>query len=122
MRVSAWTFDELYARDGKFLDGLQLRRQVFVGEIPTSFHGWVQKPAVLRTGAKKAEKRGRPQKYPRVARRRPSSEVRNLLRYSPVFRAQLWQRYRIKDTDKGTEVWEVKWATFWPGQKACGEG
>ena len=39
VRVSAWTFDELYGRDGKFLDGLESRRQVFVGEIPTNFHG-----------------------------------------------------------------------------------
>ena len=68
---------------------------------------------VLRNGPKNAGKRGRRKKYPRVARRRPSSEVRNLLTYSPVFREQSWQRYRIKDTDKGPEVWEVKWAVFW---------
>jgi len=48
-----------------------------------------------------------------VARRPASSEVCALLRYSPVFREQQWQRYRIKDTDKGPEVWEVKWAEFW---------
>ena len=30
-----------------------------------------------------------------------------------MFREPLWQRYRIKDTDKGPEVWEVKWAIFW---------
>ena len=46
--------------------------------------------------------------------------------YSPVFREQSWQRYRIKDTDKGPEVWEVKWAVFWrkgedglPGRRHC---
>jgi SRSO17 transposase len=113
VRVSAWTFDELYGRDGKFLDGLQSRRQVFVGEIPSNFHGWVQEPTVLRTGPKKSGKRGAPKKYPRVARRRPSCEVRNLVKYSPVFRKHSWQRYRIKDTDKGPEVWEAKWAVFW---------
>ncbi len=113
IRVSAWTFDELYGRSGKFLDGLESRRQVFVGEIPTDFHGWVQKPAVLRSGPKKRTKRGPAKKYPRLARRRPSSEVRNLATYSPVFREQSWQQYRIKDTDKGPEVWEVKWAVFW---------
>ena len=113
VRVSAWTFDELYGRDGKFLDGLESRRQVFVGEIPTNFHGWVQKPTVLRSAPKKSGKRGSSKKYPRVARRRPSSEVCNLLTYSPVFREQSWQRYRIKDTTNGPEVWEVKWAVFW---------
>lgn len=113
VRVSAWTFDELYGRDGKFLDGVQSRRQVFVGEIPGNFHGWLQKPTVLRKRPKTPGKNGRPRRYPRVARRRPSSQVRNLLTYSPVFREQSWQRYRIKDTDKGPEVWEVKWAEFW---------
>jgi len=113
IRVSAWTFDELYGRDGKFLDGLASRGQVFVGEIPSTFHGWVEKPRVLRKGPKRPGKAGRRKQYPRVARGRPSCEVRNLVKYSPVFREQAWQRYRIKDTDKGPEVWEVKWAPFW---------
>jgi SRSO17 transposase len=111
--VSAWTFDELYGRDAAFLDGLETRRQVFVGEIPCNVQGWVQKPAVLRTAPKTSRKCGRKKHYPRVARRRPSCEVRHLLTYSPVFRRQSWQRYRIKDSDQGPEVWEVKWAVFW---------
>lgn len=111
--VSAWTFDEFYGRDHAFLDGLETRHQVFVGEIPCNFHGWVQKPTVLRTGPKTTRKSGRKKRYPRVARRRPSCEVRNLLKHSPVFREQSWQRYRIKDTGHGPEVWEVKWAVFW---------
>jgi SRSO17 transposase len=86
---------------------------VFVAEIPRDFHGWVKKPVVLRERAKNAAKRGRHKKYPRVARRPAASEVCALLRYSPVFREQPWQRYRIKDTDKGPAVWEVKWAVFW---------
>lgn len=113
IRVSAWTFDELYGRDRAFLDGLESLQQVFVGEIPCNFQGWVQEPTVLRTAPKTSGKRGRKKKYPRVARRRPSCEVRNLLTYSPVFREQSWQRYRIKDTDHGPEVWEIKWAEFW---------
>lgn len=124
--MRAWTCDELYARDSKFLDGLQQRRQTFVAEVPVDFHGWVQKPEILRTPPKNSKKRGRCKKYPRVARRRPTSEVRKLLKYSPVFREQWWQRYRIKDTDKGPEVWEVKWAVFWrkgegglPGRGHC---
>jgi SRSO17 transposase len=109
--VQAWTFDEGYGRDTAFLDGLEQRRQVFVGEVPTNFRGWVIKPRVLRAGP--SPRRGRKKKYPRLARRRPSSEVQNLLRYSPQFRKQRWQRYRIKDTERGPEVWEVKWSVFW---------
>jgi SRSO17 transposase len=113
VRVSAWTFDELYGRDSKLLDGLEARGQVFVCEVPSNLHGWVQKPTVLRKAPKNAGTRGRRKKYPRVARRRPSCEVRNLLTYSPVFREQSWQRYHIKDTNTGPQVWEVKWSVFW---------
>ena len=126
VRVAAWTFDELYGRDGKFLDGLEARRQAFVGEVPGDFHGWVQKPKILRSGPKKKKSGVAGQGVSAVARRRPSCEVRNLVRYSPVFQEQSWQRYRIKDTDKGPEVWEVKWSVFWrkgedglPGRRHC---
>jgi len=112
IRVSAWTFDELYGRDGKFLSALESRRQVFVGEIPIDFHGWMRKPKVLAAGPKTTG-HGRPKDYPRLAEGYHSSEVRNLARHSPAFRKQSWQRYRIKDTDKGPQVWEVKWAPFW---------
>jgi len=126
VRVAAWTFDEFYGRDSKFLDGLEQRQQKFVGEIPANFHGWVQKPQILRSEPKNSKKQGRAKKYPRLARRRPSCEVGNLATYSTVFREQSWQRYRIKDTDKGPEVWEVKWSVFWrkgedglPGRRHC---
>ncbi len=112
VRVSAWTCDELYGRDGKFLNALQQRRQVFVAEIPVDFHGWVREPKILHEGPENTG-RGRPKDYPRLAAGYHSSEVRNLAKHSPVFRKQSWQRYRIKDTDKGPEVWEVKWAVFW---------
>jgi SRSO17 transposase len=111
VRVQAWTFDELYGRDTAFLDGLEERQQVFVGEVPTNFHGWVIRPRVLRDGP--SPRRGRKKAFPRLARSRPSSAVHNLVRYSPRFRKQRWQRYRIKDTERGPEVWEVKWAVFW---------
>jgi SRSO17 transposase len=124
VRVQAWTFDEAYGRDTAFLDALEQRRQVFVGEVPTNFHGWVIRPRVLQGGP--SSRRGRKKKYPRLARGRRSSAVQNLVRYSPAFRQRTWQRYRIKDTERGPEVWEVKWAVFWrkgttglPGRRHC---
>jgi SRSO17 transposase len=124
VRVQAWTFDEFYGRDTAFLDDLEQRRQVFVGEVPTNFHGWVIRPRVLPDGP--SPRRGPKKKYPRLARGRPSGEVQNLVRYSPAFRQQKWQRYRIKDTERGPEVWEVKWAVLWrkgtnglPGRRHC---
>lgn len=124
VRVQAWTFDEFYGRNSEFLDGLEQRRQIFVAEVPTNFHGWVIRPRVLKDGP--SPQRGRKKIYPRLAAGRPSSEVQNLLRYSPLFQRQRWQRYRVKDTSRGPEVQEVKWAVFWrkgidglPGRRHC---
>lgn len=122
--MKAWTFDEAYGRNTEFLDGLETRRQVFVGEVPTNFHGWLNKPTVLHNGP--PPRRGRPKRFPRTARRPKSCEVQNLATHSPRFRQQSWQRYRIKDTHRGPEVWEVKWSVLWrkdahglPGRRHC---
>lgn len=112
IRVSAWTFDELYGRNGPFLDALEERGQVFVCEVPGNFHGWVKKPKVLTDGPKHRGK-GRSKAYPRLAAGQRSSEVRNLLTYSRVFQQKAWQRYLVKESDKGPVVWEVKWSVFW---------
>lgn len=118
VRVTAWTADELYGRSGPFLDGLEERRQMFVVEIPANFHGWTRRPRVLRDGPKRRG-RGRPQGYPRLAAGSHSREVRRLARHSRVFRKAKAQRYRIKETDKGSAVWEVRWGVFWRKDR-CG--
>ncbi len=111
-RVSAWTFDELYGRDSKFLDGLDSRKQAYVGEIPSDTRVWTTKPEVIRKVPFK-KSNGRPKGIPHEKRNPPACEVRNLLKYSSRFQQQSWQRYRIKDTEKGPEVWEVKWLHVW---------
>ena len=115
IRVRAWTFDELYGRGRKFLDDLSELGQNFVGEIPCDFTGWLREPRVLRhPPSQDRRKRGRKRRYPRLSRKSLSAcEVRNLATYSPVFRKQKWQRFRIKDGEKGPVVWEVKQARFY---------
>ncbi len=113
IKVKAWTFDELYGRDTAFLDGLDDLGEAFVGEIPGNFHGWLQRPKVIRKNPKSTKKKGRHPKVPRTRKADVSRRVDNLATYSPVFREKAWQRYRIKDTDRGPEVWEVKWTPFW---------
>lgn len=115
--VCAWTFDELYGRDTAFLDGLDGLDQAFVCEIPGNFHAWLRRPKVIRKNPMTSRKKGRSHKVPRVRKADISRRVDNLATYSPVFTEQNWQRYRIKDTDRGPEVWEVKWTWFWRKSK-----
>lgn len=110
--VMAWTADELYGRDGAFLDGLDERSQAFVMEVPPNAHVWLTKPKVLKKPPKNSTRRAK--KYPRLRKREQKpSEVQNLVKYSPAFREQTPQRYRIKETHRGSEVWEIRWHTCW---------
>lgn len=107
--VMAWNADEFYGRDGKFLDGLDERSEAFVVEVNPNTHVWLRKPKILENQGK--PKLGRPKRPRRLRQRdRQSSEVQNLARYSPEFYDQRPQRYLIKNTHKGEEVWEIRWA------------
>ena len=112
IRVLAWTADELYGHDGAFLDGLDERGEAFAVEIPPHAHVWLTKPKVLKKPQQNST--GRRKVYPRLRKcERQPSEVRNLASYSPAFRKQTTQRYRIKDTHRGSEVWEIRWSVCW---------
>jgi SRSO17 transposase len=112
IEVMAWTADELYGRDGPFLDGLDERNEAFVMEVPPNAHVWLAKPKVLKTPPSNGAVRSK--KYPRLRKReRQPSKVQNLAKYSPAFRKQTPQRYRIKETCRGSEVWEIRWHTCW---------
>ena len=91
---------------------MQELNQAFVCEIPSNFHGWLSKPKVI-APAQNSKKRGRRFQRSRIRKQDISRQVDNLTTYSPIFTDQNWQRYRVKDTDRGPEVWEVKWAWFW---------
>jgi SRSO17 transposase len=119
IEVEAWTADEFYGRDGAFLDGLDQRKEAFVVEIPPDAHVWLVKPKVLRKPPKNRNRR--PKTYPRLARRdAKSSEVRKLAKYSPGFTEQTAQKYKICDSTRGAEVWEIKWHTCWRKTKTAG--
>lgn len=112
IQVMAWNADELYGRDGHFLDGLDDRGEAFVVEVPTNAHVWLSQPKVLKNRAKSHI--GRP-KRPRYLRKRDEklSQVQNLARYSPEFTKQNPQKYLVKQTHKGEEVWKIRWSTCW---------
>jgi len=105
------TFDEGYGGKPEFLRELDGRERVFVGEVPTTFTGWICQPRVTERPFRR--RRGRGRKTPRLrSDSRPAISVENMLKYSPELRDQRWVRYRVKDGQKGPMVWEVKHATI----------
>jgi SRSO17 transposase len=88
------TADEWYATKPDFLAGLESRWLQYVVEIPRNLQGWFRDPG----------------NEPRYA----SRPVEELCRHSRPMIGQSWERFHIKDTDKGPMVWEVKAACkFW---------
>jgi SRSO17 transposase len=115
IRVSAWTFDEFYGRDGEFLDGLDALGQNYVAQVPANFTGWLYEPQILhRPTPQQMRKPGRKMHFPRLSvKALPACQVQNLLVYSRVFQKRNWQKFRIKNGEKGPYVWEVKHARFY---------
>ena len=109
VQVCAWTFDELYGRNCQFLDGLQARKQAYVAEIPSNTCVWTKKPQVVHPSSGSSQRKH----IPHIPRPPKASQVRNLLKHSDKFHQQSWQRYRVKDTRQGPEVWEIKWLKIW---------
>ncbi len=97
VRFSWITADEWYTQKPAFVQGLEARGQRYVLEMPKNFALWLHDPL---TGS------------PTLAK-----PVENLCRYSRVMMRQAWQRYYLKDTEKGPMVWEVKYAPCWLPRK-----
>jgi SRSO17 transposase len=104
----AWlTFDEGYGSKPELLRELSARGQRFVAEVPRSLTGWLKPPRVV-TRRYHRGRRGRGRKVPRLASgSRPARRVDALLK-DRALRDQPWQRWHVKDGDKGPVVWECK--------------
>lgn len=113
VRFDWLTFDEGYGSKPEFLLALDARKQRFVGEVPKSLTGWLERPRVTDRPYRRGG-RGRSRKTPRlVAGSRPARSVAELAEKAPQFRKQPWKKWRVKDTDKGPLVWETKHAMLW---------
>ena len=104
--------DAGYGEIPAFLFRLDDRGQRYVVEVPSTFTGWIAKPAVLQKQHHRLP--GRPRRYPRLkAQSRPASAVRDLRQSSPILRKVPWEKFYVKDTGKGPMVWEVKAVAFY---------
>ena len=102
------TFDEWYGGKPEFLRQLDARQQTYVAEVPRTFTGWLSTPYVTDRPYRRGS-RGRGRAVPRLgAGSAAAHSVEHHLNWTPALKDQAWTRFRIKDTQKGPMVWEVK--------------
>jgi SRSO17 transposase len=101
------TFDEGYGSKPELLRELAARNQRYVAEVPRNFRGWLKRPRVV-TRPFHRHGRGRGRKVPRLASGSPPARRVDELLDDPQLRDQPWQRFRVKDGQKGPMVWECK--------------
>lgn len=102
------TFDEWYGVKPQFLRALDQRNQKFIGEVHKGFTAWAVLPKVTNRPFRR-DGRGRSRRTPRVTAGSPRPlTVADMMRFHRPLREQAWQRYRVKDGEKGPMIWEVK--------------
>lgn len=102
VRFSWLTFDEAYGSVPAFWFGLDRLGQRAVGEVCASFYCWPTRPHCRSLQKAHAAK-----------------QVKNICRYSPVFRRQDWQRLVIKEATRGPIIWETKAARVHLTDASC---
>lgn len=108
------TFDEGYGGKPEFLRQVDAREQAYVAEVPRTFTGWLEAPYVTERPYRR-HGRGRGRAVPRLgAGSAAAQSVEHHLNWTPALKDQVWARFRIKDTQKGPMVWEIKHVALAP--------
>jgi SRSO17 transposase len=114
VRFAYVTFDEWYGAKPEFLRGLDQRQQKYVGEVHKRFVAWLSPAPRVTNRPFRRHGKGRSRRTPRLAAGSAKPQYLEELLKHPNMRDQAWQRYRVKDGEKGPMVWEVKHALIHP--------
>jgi SRSO17 transposase len=108
------TFDEWYGSKPEFLRALDRREQRYVAEVHKHFVAWLAPPPRVTHRRFRRGGRGGGRRTPRLPAGSPKAHFLEDLLGHPTLRDQAWQRFRVKDGEKGPMVWEVKHALIHP--------
>ena len=109
VRLRYLAADEEYGKCGAFRRGVAARGLVYVVEAPCSTAGWTKRPPVLEPEAGSGA--GRPRTRARLAPEAPRARRADRLWKHG---GPSWERFHVKDTEKGPVVWEVRAIRFFP--------
>jgi SRSO17 transposase len=98
IRHSWVTFDEGYGKDPGFLSRLEEAAERYIGEVPKSVRGWLERPVVEEPGRGSS---GRPRHKPRVRADQPAAQT--VEQIAAALPARAWQRLAFREGTKGTQ-------------------
>ncbi len=109
------TFDEWYGAKPAFLQALRCRGQKYVGEIHKGHRVWIgERPRITHRPYRKKGK-GKSRKTPRLVSGSPkATTVGECFEHAREFSQQAWQKFYVKDTQKGPKIVEVKRTIVYP--------
>ena len=111
------TADELYGRTSAFRERVAELGLTYVVEVPCTTKGWTKRPRVEPAGLRLM--RGPARSRARVARgERECRQADSLWKRG----GPSWQVFRVKDTEKGPEVWRVRETRFHPWKREGSRG
>ncbi len=103
------TADEFYGRAKEFRNAVSDSGLNYVVEIPSNLTGWTRMPRIEPPGTVLPS--GRQSRTPHVAAgEKPARPVSKLWKRG----GPSWETYRVKETQKGPEVWHVRETRFYP--------
>jgi SRSO17 transposase len=108
------TFDEWYGSKPEFLRALQRREQRYVAEVHKHFVAWPTPAPRVTHRRYRPGRRGPGRRTPRLPAGSATANYLEELMGHAALRDQPWQRFRVKDGEKGPMVWEVKHALIQP--------
>jgi SRSO17 transposase len=101
IRHSWVTFDEGYGKDPGFLSRLEEAGERYLGEVPKSVRGWLERPVVEEPGRGSS---GRPRQKPRVRAEQPAPQT--VEQVAATLPPRAWQRLAFREGTKGTQQLE----------------
>lgn len=116
--------DEAYGAVPGFRDAVAARGFTYVVEVPNNLRGWVGDRATTAVPERRGNRGRVPTKEALVNGAPAAIEISSLAKAEHAERLAdptTWMQWKVKDTQRGPQVWDVRAERFWPSRERLPE-